>query len=168
MINRADDTDRWDAIVEHLAEFGIEPHRFEAVEPVNGVPLWRGKQMGDIPKRVAIVKSYTALMGYLQDRPEGWFVILQDDTRLSETPIRDYDRPLHLLGGYKLRGRHRSPCHEVHICPRGFVAHSSILSRLQQAWNEPINQACRLWCRLIRPDTTSWDDPRTAEETSWT
>jgi len=164
VLNLEDQPDRWDTMRRHLDGWGItDPKRFNAIPPVEGeVPVWRGRDRKNVPKRVAIVRTYARLMQTLEGRDADRFLVVQDDIRFTADPHRKFTHPLHLYGGYTIRPRGWGIYKEIHVHPWAFTIQRDFVRSLWQEWAEPVKPSCELWTRIIRPDTTTYDDPATA------
>jgi len=167
VVNLENERHRWDTIREHLSGWGItDPYRFNAIPPnPDEMPVWKGLVRTNVPKKMAIARTYLSLAQNLEQRDADRFLVIQDDVRFTADPHREFTRPMHLYGGYRIRGRGMEIWFEPHIHPWAFTIARDFVPALRSALTNPDRQVCELWCRLIRPEDVTYDNPATAEAT---
>jgi len=83
VINLSKDKDRWEDIVEHFAQWGIAPERFEAVSGVK-LPAMRSR-MKEYSASLNLSHAAVSRHCYLNTKKQFWLV-LEDDCRFLEDP----------------------------------------------------------------------------------
>lgn len=183
VVNLDSEPERWEAMQEHLATFGLEVRRWAALPSDHiVVDSWSGHHnVPDPARRVAITRTYRALLEHLDRSGEWEWVILQDDMRLRELPHRTSTKDLHLYSGYKLRRYRRNedghhvpvvpnefiqvdPFSYGHVCPRAFRLNRDIIPSLLFAWQDETRQICESWTPYLNIYNASYDKTPTAEE----
>ena len=169
VINLNKERQRWAGMQQHLRrDLGIEPVRWPATSVASIVVEgdWSEEYpVFDKPRRIAILRTYRALLEHLDKEPEDQWLILQDDIRFTRHPDRDNEAPIFLYGGYTLTfaGGERRVCDPtrnfIHVCPRAFRLHRDMIWPLHEAWSDETVQSCVSWSPLLTPETTGFDMP---------
>ena len=172
VVNLADQPERWASILSHLTQFdGLEVERWDAT-PASSIaphelPDWTGEHLpGNLPKRVAIVRSYRTLLETLTDG--GPWIIVQDDIRFERHPAleRPTQSAIHLYGGStKGRGQARrwkgDPRLSHHVHPLAFRINAEAAASLAILLTDESRQICETWTPLLYDAT--FDNPPTVE-----
>lgn len=175
IINLDSEPGRWAEAAAHYSAYGCEPHRWSATTPDGIEPAeWNGAfNPHDKERRIAIVRTYHALMEHLDDTHEQEWLIVQDDVRLLRDPHRPPGSEIHIYGGYTfhrydtdLEGVRRlvpgseytvNPFSSGHVCPKAFRLYRDAIPDLLDAWTDETRQTCESWTPYLSKANCSVD-----------
>lgn len=166
VVNLDHQFERWEACSAALRNVGARPVRWPAI-PAESVAEhelleWHGlKPVNDQRRRVAIARTYAALMEHLGGQPSFEWAVFQDDVIATKPIDVTGPRSVHLYAGWMVRYgdemRKVDPSVAPHVHPRAFRIRRAALVPLLDCWSDETRPICESWTRYLNPTNVSWD-----------